>query len=187
MKAIVAVDQNWGIGYQGKLVISLPEDMEYFRNTTSGKMVVLGSATLRTLPNAQPLRNRTNIILTRDTALNIPNAIICRSITQLADILSGYPTEDIFIIGGQSVYAQLLDCCSHALITKYQTAFKADRFFPNVDQMHNWLLVRQSERKEQKGIAYTLNEYINRAVKPLESAAGGDDPRNFKHATSAHP
>ena len=128
MNLIVAVDKNWAIGMDNKLFVSIPEDMKFFRSETTGKVVVLGRKTLDTFPGGQPLKNRTNIILTRNPNYQVKGAIICHSVEEVLEELKKYNDEDIFVIGGESIYRQLLPYCKTAYITKIDHAYQANFF-----------------------------------------------------------
>ena len=120
MKLVVAVDNNWGIGKNGDLLARVKNDLRYFRDLTKGKTVVLGSTTLATFPNGQPLKNRTNIVLSRREDYNPEGAVMARSLHQLGEILKDYDKDDVVVIGGASVYDQLLRYCDTAYITKFK-------------------------------------------------------------------
>ena len=107
MKAIVAVDEAWGIGKDGKLLTHLPEDMKFFRTVTKGKVVVMGRKTLQSFPDAKPLKNRINIVLTSDDTMNGEGLIVYRSVDDALKQLKEYDSDDVYIIGGQSIYEQL--------------------------------------------------------------------------------
>jgi len=159
MNLIVAVDKNWGIGCENKLLFSIPDDLKNFRKLTKGKVVVMGRRTLESLPGGLPLKDRTNIVLSRDKELQIPGAVVCNSIDNLLDELEKYDDENIFIIGGQTVYEELLDYCNTAYITEINAEFPADAFFPDITKMPNWVRVDESKRKEHEGIRYIFCEY----------------------------
>ena len=166
MIAIVAVDENWGIGCDGELLFNIPEDMQFFKKMSDGKVVVMGYATLISLPNSKPLKNRTNIVLTKRD-LNIDGVIVCRSIDELLKTAKKYSPDDVIVMGGEQVYAQLLDYCHKIYVTKIKGMKKADRYFPNVDLLDNWKLADISEEKEHNGLKYSFNEYINTKFKIL--------------------
>ena len=160
MNVIVAVSaQNWGIGCENKLLFHIPEDMKYFRATTKGKVVVMGHSTFKSLPGARPLKYRTNIVLSRDMNLSIPGAIVCHSMGGLFEQLKNYDTEDVFVIGGATIYAELLNRCQRAYITKIDGVMPADTFFPNIDAMPNWTLAQASEIKEYEGVSFQFCVY----------------------------
>ena len=108
MKAIVAADNKWGIGYQNKLLVSIPSDMKFFRQTTTGKVVVMGRKTLESFPNGLPLKNRVNIVLTKNRNYDVKDAVIVHSEKELLEELKKYNSDDIFVIGGESIYRMML-------------------------------------------------------------------------------
>ena len=130
MKAIVAADRNWGIGYQNRLLVSIPSDMKFFRQTTTGHVVVMGRKTLESFPNGLPLKNRTNIVLTANKDYAVKDAIIVHSEKELLEELKKYDTDEIYVIGGESVYRMMLPYLDTIYVTKIDHAFQADTFFP---------------------------------------------------------
>lgn len=108
MNFIVAVDKNWGIGKDNKLLVSIPADMKFFRQTTTGKVVVMGRKTLESFPNGLPLKNRTNIVLTGNQDYKVKDAVIVHSMDELLEELNKYDSDDIYVIGGDSIYHQML-------------------------------------------------------------------------------
>ena len=161
MNAIVAVDSNWGIGYKNKLLLSIPEDMKFFRTMTDGKVVVVGLNTLKSFPGKKPLPNRTNIILAASRRYKNEKALVCHSLEELLALLDKYNTEDVFVIGGESIYRLLLPYCSKAYITKIEKEFKADRYFENLDEKEGWKLSDAGELLEHNGINYRFTTYTN--------------------------
>lgn len=158
MNAIVAVDRNWGIGYEGCLLTNIPGDLRYFRRMTLGKVVVMGRATFDTLPGKKPLAGRTNIVLSRDPAFQ-PDCRVCRSYDELYAELGNYDPKDIFIIGGQSVYHLMLDCCERILVTKIDQDCIADCHFPDLDRRPEWELIACGDPVEEEGVVYRFTEY----------------------------
>ena len=149
MNLIVNVDSNWAIGYRGKLLVSIPEDMKFFRSETTGKVVVLGRKTLDTFPGGQPLKNRTNIILTRNPNYQVKGAIICHSVEEVLEELKKYNSEDVYIIGGDSIYKEFLPYCDVAHVTRTDHVYDADAWFPNLEEDPAWVLTGESyERRE---------------------------------------
>ncbi len=161
MNMIAAVDSLGGIGLNGNLLYRIPEDLRYFKQLTYGKAVVMGHSTFKALPNARPLAGRTNIVLTRNADLKIDNCIVCPSLDDLGQAIAPYDGDDVFVIGGESVYTQLMDYCAKAYITKIHSSMPADRFFPKIEDAANWALVSESEMKEYNGIRFTFREYVN--------------------------
>lgn len=159
MNAVVAVDKNWAIGNKGKLLVSIPNDMKRFRQITTGKIVVLGRKTLDTFPQKQPLKNRTNIILTRDMDYKVSDAIIVHSIDELLEELKKYPTEDVYIIGGDSVYAQMLPYCDTVYATNIEHSYEADTYFPNLDKLDEWSVAEESEEQTYFDLEYVFRTY----------------------------
>ena len=106
MNLIAAVDKNWAIGLKNKLLVSIPSDMKFFRETTTGKVVVMGRKTLESFPNQRPLKNRVNIVLTKDETYQVKDALVVHDMEQLREELAKYPSEDIYVIGGESIYRQ---------------------------------------------------------------------------------
>ena len=165
MKCIAAVDNNWAIGFKGKLLVSIPNDQKMFRNETTGKVIVLGRKTLETFPNGLPLKNRTNIILSRDPDYKVKDAIVVHGDEELFDVIKDYDPDDIYIIGGESVYKRYCGYCDTAIITKIDQTYESDAFFPNLDEDDDWEMVAESEEMTCFSVEYTFREYKNRNVK----------------------
>ena len=159
MNIIVAADKNWGIGYQNKLLVSIPSDMKFFRETTTGKVVVMGRKTLESFPNGQPLKNRTNIVLTRDKSYQVKDAIIVYSMDELHEELKKYNSDDIYVIGGEKIYEQLLDECDVAHITKINFSYDADAYFPNLDEKPEWKITADSEEQTYFDLEFYFYKY----------------------------
>jgi dihydrofolate reductase len=140
MNLIVAVDRDWGIGLNNDLLFRIKADLRHFRNLTLGKTIVLGRKTLETFPNGKPLPGRTNIILTRQQHFHAEGAIICKDLPELWTALSGKDPDEIFIIGGASVYELLLPYCHRAYITWIDAATAADCRFPELSGRTDWQL-----------------------------------------------
>ena len=159
MNVIVAVDENWAIGYKNDLLIRIPADMKMFRQETTGKVIVLGRKTLETFPGGQPLKNRTNIILSTKEDYKVKDAIVVHSIDELLEELKKYAKEDIYIIGGETIYRQLLPYCNVAHITKIERSYEADAFFPNLDTDSEWKITAESEEQSYFDTTYTFVKY----------------------------
>lgn len=136
MKIIAAVDENWGIGKNGELLDMIPEDQKFFKEITSGKVVVYGRKTLESLPGSHPLKDRINIILSTNKDYEVKNAIVMHSVEELLQYLNNFNSENIFVIGGGTIYKQLLRYCDIAYITKICETYDADVWFPNLDKYH---------------------------------------------------
>ena len=164
MKAIVAVDKEWGIGKNNDLLFSLKQDMDYFRQKTTGKVVVMGSNTLKSFPGGRPLKNRINIVLypggeKRD------DCIVVDSLQELAVELKKYPTDDVFIIGGAMFYRTMLPYCDTVFVTKVEAEGGASVFFENLDKLDNWRCAETSEEKTENGLSFRFTTYKNDGVK----------------------
>lgn len=167
MKAIVAVDQNWGIGYRGNLLQRIPEDMKFFKQTTVGKVVVMGRETFASLPGGEPLKDRTNIVLCEDKQFSDKEIIVCTSLNELFIAVKKYPADEVFVIGGESVYAQLMPYCSEAYVTKIESTYKADKYFGNLDEDERWAPIFTGETKIYNDVRYMIVKYTNSKVLPL--------------------
>ena len=159
MNLIVAVDKNWAIGMGNKLLVSIPQDMKFFRETTQGKVVAMGRKTLESFPGGQPLKNRVNIVLTSDKNYQVKGTVVVHSIEEMVEELKKYDEEDIFVIGGESIYRQLLPYCKKAYITKIDHAYQADTFFPNLDQDPQWQMTKISDEQTYFDLEYVFTIY----------------------------
>lgn len=164
MNIIVCADNNWAIGHKNKLLVSIPNDMKHFREETTGKVVVFGRKTLETFPQGQPLQNRTNIILTKNPKFSVKGAIVVHSIDELMAELKKYDDEDIYVIGGDSVYKQLLPYCNVAHVTKIDHEYQADAYFPNLDKDPEWEITADSDEQTYFDIAYEFLKYERKKV-----------------------
>ncbi len=159
MNLIAAVDNNWAIGKNNQLLVSIPADMKFFRTTTTGKVVVMGRKTLESFPNGQPLKNRTNIVLTHDRTYRVKDAVVVYSMDELREELKKYDSEDIYVVGGESIYRQLVDECDVAHITKIDFAYDADAYFPNLDEKDEWEITADSEEQTYFNLIYHFLKY----------------------------
>ena len=159
MNIIVAVDRNWGIGNRGELLVSIPKDQKMFRQETTGKVVVMGRKTLDTFPQKQPLPNRTNIILTHDTNYQVKGATVVNSVEELLAELKKYPSEDVYIIGGESIYQQMLPYCDTAHVTQIDHEYQADAFFPNLGEDPAWEMTAEGEEETYFDLEYRFFRY----------------------------
>ena len=159
MNLIVAVDKNWAIGKNNKLLVSIPDDMKFFRQTTTGKVVVMGRKTLESFPNGKPLPNRVNIVLTRDINYQVKDAIVVHSKEELNKELTKYNSDDIYVIGGESIYRMLVDECDKAFVTYIDYAYDADTYFPNLEEKPEWKLVEESEEQTYYDLEFYFRTY----------------------------
>jgi len=147
MNLIAAVDNNWAIGFKGRLLVSIRADQMNFKRLTLGKVVVLGRKTLETFPGGRPLVQRRNIIMSRNPEFTVKDAEVVHSREELAELLKDVDTEDIFIIGGESLYREFLPLCDTAIITKINYSYEADAYFPNLDKDDEWECVEEGEEQ----------------------------------------
>lgn len=165
MDAIVAVDLNWGIGCQGQLLVGIREDLKRFRELTMGKRLVYGRKTLESFPQARPLPKRQSLILTTQGDLfpelrledGRPQVLTFASLADLDVHLQVEPEPEVMLIGGASVYAQLLSCCRRVFVTRIHQCFEAvDAWYPNLDERAEWVLTEVSDLRhdEETGLSY---------------------------------
>ncbi len=162
MNMIVAADRNWGIGLNNRLLVSIPADMKFFRETTTGKVVVMGRRTLESFPNGLPLKNRTNIVLTRNPDYRVKGALVLHTAEEALDELKKYASDEIYIIGGESIYRQFLPHCDVVHVTKIDHAYQADAYFPNLDAMPEWVITADSDEQTYFDLAYSFVKYERR-------------------------
>lgn len=156
MNLIVAADQNWAIGKGGDQLCYLKEDLKRFKGLTSGHPVILGRKTLATVPGGRPLKNRDNLILSRDPGFGVEGGTVFHD---LESLLSTAPADG-FVIGGGSVYKALLPYCDTAYVTRIAHAFPdADTFFPDLDADPAWQVVSAEGPLEQDGLVYRYVTY----------------------------
>ncbi|MDR0220608.1 MAG: dihydrofolate reductase, partial [Lachnospiraceae bacterium] len=147
MNIIAAVDKNWAIGNKGELLVRIPADLKLFQSETLGKVIVLGRKTLATFPNSLPLYGRTNIIMSTNRNYRVRNAIVVHDLEELLAELAKHPSEEVYIIGGESVSRLLLPYCDTAHITKIDYAYEADAYFPNLDESPDWQITADSDEQ----------------------------------------
>ena len=158
MHLIVAVDKNWAIGKNNKLMWSIPADMKYFRETTKGNIVIMGRKTLESFPQGQPLKNRVNIVITNNKDYKVKDAVVVQSIEEAIEEAKKYEGTP-YVIGGESIYRAMLPYCDTALITKIDHAFDADTYFPNLDEDEEWEMTKISEEQTCFDLEYYFTVY----------------------------
>ena len=156
MELIVAVYDDWGIGRDGTQPVALSADRKFFRETTRGAMVIVGRRTIEDFPGRKPLPGRVNVALTRSAA-EIPGFTVCKSPEEAAALAT--TAERAMVIGGGSIYRQLLPLCDTAYVTKVHCAVESDTFFPDLDEDPAWELVQILQSGEENGIAYEMCLY----------------------------
>lgn len=173
MNAIVCVDENWGIGKGGNLLISIPDDMKHFVEITKNNIIVIGRKTLESFKNREPLKNRLNIVLTKDKNLykkytKFNNIVFINDKSEIYNILDNldanfpeYSGASCIICGGDSIYKLFLEECDEIYITKIFKSFEADTYFTNLDNTSNFKITDKSEILEYEGIKYQFLTYKN--------------------------
>lgn len=160
MDLIVNVCENWGIGKDGNLLVSISADLKRFRQITTGKTVILGRKTLSTFPGGKPLKNRTNLILSK-SGISVEGAEVFPNLPSLLNRLEGRDLDQVSVIGGASVYTALLPYCDRAYVTKTLLSPEADTFFPNLDELENWAVEKAEPVLEENGIQFQYIDYVN--------------------------
>lgn len=164
MNLVVAVDKNWAIGNKGQLLVHIPEDMKNFRRLTEGHTVILGRKTLATFPNGKPLKNRENIVLSRKNIEPKEGMRVAGSLEELLEAVKEYKDEEIYVIGGSSVYEQLLPYVDTAYVTYIDYVYEADAFFPNLDLDEAWIMTETSEEQTYFDVEYYFRKYERRKL-----------------------
>lgn len=159
MQAIAAVDRSWAIGNKGKLLVSIPNDHKMFRKITAGKTLIYGRKTLETFPLQHPLEGRKNIILSSNPSYTVKDAEVVHSVQELLELTKDDDPDSLMVIGGASVYKELLPYCTTIYITKIDYAYEADAFFPDLDKDPEWKLADESDEMTYFNVPYTFERY----------------------------
>lgn len=160
MIMIVAADEKWGIGKNGDLLTPLPEDMKFFREKTRDSVVILGRKNLESFPDGKPLKNRVNIVISRQENIPVEGIIKVSSVEEAAEEAKKYEGKNVFVIGGGTIYRQMLKYCDTAYITKIEKIFDdADTFIDNLDELDEWKIVEKSDIKEYNGTKFSFVTY----------------------------
>ena len=138
MNCIVAADADWGIGKNNGLLISIPEDMKYFRKVTTGKTLIYGRKTLESFPGQKPLPKRRNIVITRNASYGGNGAEVMNSVDDARLAVKDEDPDSVFVIGGGAIYRQMLSFCTRAYVTRIDKVFDADTFFTDLDSDSEW-------------------------------------------------
>ena len=159
MNIIVNADKNWAIGKNNSLLVRIPADMKYFRQMTEGNIVVMGRKTLESFPGGQPLKNRVNVVLTTDKNYKVKDTVSVHSVEEMVEELKKYNSEDVYVIGGESIYRQLLPYCTKAYVTKIDHAYDADTYFPDLDADPEWEMTKISDEQTYFDLEYVFTIY----------------------------
>ena len=157
LQAVVAADINWGIGKDGTQTLVIPEDRRHFRSVTGGGTVIVGRRTLADFPGGRPLKNRRNIVLTRDASLKIEGAEVAHSVEEALEKCRD--DGEVFVIGGESVYRAFLPYCAKAHVTRIYAAADNDAYFPPLDTLPDWILSAPGEEAESNGLKYAFQTW----------------------------
>lgn len=163
MNIIVAVDKNWGIGKDGRLLVTIPEDQRLFREETLKKTVIMGRRTLEGLPGGKPLYGRTTIVLSRNPEYRVKGARCVFSVEEALEAVREYRSEDVFVAGGEEIYRAFLPYCDVAHVTFIDYGYEADTYFPNLDRDPKWILDAETEEATCFDICYTFRRYVRRS------------------------
>ena len=166
MNLIVAVSENYGIGKDDKLLFNLPRDLQYFKEKTLNKVVVMGRRTFDSLP-FKPLKNRVNIVVTTDPSFFCEGVIVVHSFEELFKKLESYNDDDVFLIGGSSIYNKLMERCRLAYITKVHKSVEADSFINNVERLPNWQEIESSDVLTENSLDFEFKVFENKNHKKL--------------------
>ena len=160
MNLIAAVDNKWGIGYKNKLLISIPDDMKFFKEMTTGKVCIMGRNTLNSLPGGRPLDGRVNIVLTKDRAFKKNGVVVAHSVEEALEAVKEYNTKDVFVIGGESIYNQFMPYADTAYITYIDYTYQADKYIENLDKNDEWKMIVESEEQTYFDVEYYYRKYV---------------------------
>ena len=159
MNLIVAADRHWAIGKDGRVLVTSPADQQTLMRETAGKVVVMGRKTLESLPGGQPLGNRRNLVLTRDEDYKIKGAHVCHSLEEAMEWLQAFDTNDIYIIGGQSIYEQFLPYADTVHVTRIDYTYDADTFFKNLENDGDWRMTDEGDEQTYFDLCYTFQKF----------------------------
>jgi dihydrofolate reductase len=159
MNLIFSAGENWELGLENRLVFHTKADMAHFVRHTTGKVIVMGRRTLESFPGGKALKNRVNIVLTTDKAFEAEDAESVHSVDELLERLKSTNDDDIYVIGGESVYKQLIPYCRVAYVTRFLHAARADRFMPDFDKLKDWRKTESSEIYEENGLRFRFDTY----------------------------
>lgn len=170
MNLMVLVEDSWGIGCGGEQMVYLSEDLKRFKEMTLGKTVIVGRKTLATFPEGKPLRGRRNIILSRDRGFTVADGEVFYSLEDLFFALSEefLSSDDVIVVGGASVYQELLPYCKKAYVTKVRGSYEVDCRMTDLDSVSSWEFFETSPIQRDGDVEYTYCTYVNTAVKPFK-------------------
>lgn len=156
MKIILAVDKNWGIGKDGKMLFHIKKDLGHFKELTSGNICIMGRKTYESMGGALP--NRENLILSRNKTYQAPDALVFNDYRDIFSYLEDKDKE-VFVIGGEKIVELFLDFCDEAIITKIYAERLADSFLHNFDLDDRWEVISKSDIMEENGVSFQYIVY----------------------------
>lgn len=162
MNLIAAVDRHWGIGKNGRLLVSIPEDQRLFREETLGKTVIMGRKTLESLPGGKPLYGRNTLVLSRDLKYQVKGARCFHDVEGVLEAVAGIAPEDIFVAGGEEIYREFLPYCRTAHVTYIDYTYEADRYCPNLDKDPQWVMDLETEEATYFDLCYSFRRYVRK-------------------------
>ena len=157
MNIIVAVNKDWGIGYNGEQSIVIPEDRLYFKEVTSGGIIIVGRKTFESI--GKPLKHRKNIVLTNNRDFKARGVTVAHSMNEALERVLPNNSHKVFIIGGAEVYAQFLPWCSYVYVTKIDIETPSDRYFPNLDKLPDWELMHKGDMIRSNDLFFSFDLY----------------------------
>ena len=164
MNLIVAVDNNFGIGKGGVMPWHISEDLKHFKAMTLNKTVIMGRKTLESLPGGKPLKERNNIVITSDRSFECDGVTVCNTIDEVVKKVKKLAQKDVFVIGGASIYSQLLPYCDRAYVTHVLADYEVDTYMVDIEDSPDWILETMGEEKESGGVRYRFDVYVNRGT-----------------------
>ena len=161
MNAIVAVSADWGIGRDNSLLFHIPEDMRRFRSLTTGGTVIMGRKTLDSMPGGAPLPERRNIVLTRNTGFSRPGVDTVHSLAEALRLVEKQDPDQVWVCGGGEIYAAFLPYCRLCYVTRVYDSPVCDAYFPNLDLLPQWQVLRREAAAASGGLMYQFIDYEN--------------------------
>lgn len=162
MNIIVTVDENWAIGKKDKAFVQIPGNQRFLQRQTAGKTVIMGRKTLQAMPQGVPMYGCENIVLSQNPSYSVKGTKVLHSKEELLARLESVPTEDIYVVGGESIYKMLFDKCDTVYVTMVEKAYDADRYFENLDKHPNWIMTEESDEQTYFDITYYFRKYERR-------------------------
>ena len=164
MNLIAAVDKNFGIGKDGDMPWHIPADLQYFKQMTLGKTIIMGRRTLESLPGGKPLKGRDNIVISANPQYICDGAKVCHSVDEAIEAVKALPPDDVMVIGGAGIYSAMYQYCKRAYITRIDAAFDVDTYIVNFENAAGWRVERVGDACSDGGYAYRHVDYVNDLV-----------------------